>query len=148
MEPHYHLELSSYNLDWYKALTSATMGLKDIEEQITKEIARLNNIKPIHFKNPEKLNGKYESRGDSLEVMFIGRELSIAEDNWTWLVKELKYSNREHTLSILKYPKLDGYATMIKNAYGQKETKEIRRENLDSIEWMRNELVSLTNLPF
>jgi hypothetical protein len=80
--------------------------------------------------------------------MFIGRELSLSEDNWTWLVKELKHTNREHTLSILKYPKLDGYATMIKNAYGQKETKEIRRENLDSIEWMRSELVSLTNLPF
>ena len=124
------------------------MGLKDIEEQITKEIARLNNIKPIHFKNPEKLNGKYEYLGDSLEVMFIGRELSLSEDNWTWLVKELKHTNREHTLSILKYPKLDGYATMIKNAYGQKETYEIRRENLDSIEWIRNELVSLINLPF
>jgi hypothetical protein len=145
MEPKYQLDL---DWDLYKSLTLATMGLKDIENQITKEIARLNNIKPIHFKNPEKLNGKYESHGDSLEVMFIGRELSIAEDNWTWLVKELKYSNREHTLSILKYPKLDGYATMIKNAYGQKETKEIRRENLDSIEWMRSELVSLTNLPF
>jgi hypothetical protein len=137
-----------FDLDWYRALTSATMGLKDIEEQITKEIARLNNIKPIHFKNPEKLNGRYEYLGDSLEVMFIGRELSLSEDNWTWLVKELKHTNREHTLSILKYPKLDGYATMIKNAYGQKETKEIRRENLDSIEWMRSELVSLTNLPF
>ncbi len=37
---------------------------------------------------------------------------------------------------------------MIKNAYGQKETKEIQRENLDSIEWMRSELVSLTDLPF
>jgi hypothetical protein len=145
MEPKYQLD---WEWDLYKSLTSATMGLKDIEEQIVKEIARLNNIKPIHFKNPEKLNGRYEYEGNSLEVMFIGRELSLSEDNWTWLVKELKYSNREHTLSILKYPKLDGYATMIKNAYGQKETKEIRRENLDSIEWMRSELVSLTNLPF
>ena len=145
MEPKYQLD---WEWDLYKSLTSATMGLKDIEEQIAKEIARLNNIKPIHFKNPEKLNGKYEYKGNSLEVMFIGRELSLSEDNWTWLVKELKYSNREHTLSILKYPKLDGYATMIKNAYGQKETKEIQRENLDSIEWMRSELVSLTDLPF
>jgi len=145
MEPKYQLDL---DWDLYKSLTLATMGLKDIENQITKEIARLNNIKPIHFKNPEKLNGKYESQGDSLEVMFIGRELSIAEDNWTWLVKELKYSNREHTLSILKYPKLDGYATMIKNSYGQKTESEINRTNLNRIDFMIEQMQSLTDLPF
>jgi hypothetical protein len=145
MEPKYQLD---WEWDLYKSLTSATMGLKDIEEQIAKEIARLNNIKPIHFKNPEKLNGRYEYDGNSFEVMFIGRELSIAEDNWTWLVKELKYSNREHTFSILKYPKLDGYATMIKNAYGHKTELEILRSNLDNIEWMRNELLTLADLPF
>ncbi len=59
--------------DWYKALTSATMGLKDIEEQITKEIARLNNIKPIHFKNPEKLNGKYECIYQKSQSIFCCR---------------------------------------------------------------------------
>ena len=103
----------------YKYLIEAGMDINNIQEQITKEIARLNDIKPIHFKNPEKLNGIVHNRGEALEVTFIGRELSLKEDNWTWIVKEPK-SNYEHTLSILKYPKHNGYATMIKNSYGQK----------------------------
>ena len=90
----------------YQSLIEAGMDVKNIQEQITKEIARLNEIKPIHFKNPEKLNGKISKNGMVLEVTFIGRELSLAEDNWTWVVKDSK-SNYEHTLSILKYPKLN-----------------------------------------
>jgi hypothetical protein len=144
MEPKYQLD---WEWDLYKSLTSATMGLKDIQEQITKEIARLNEIKPIHFKNPEKLNGKISKNGEVLEVTFIGRELSLAEDNWTWIVKEPK-SKYEHTLSILKYPKLNGYATMIKNSYGQKTESEINRSNLDKMEFMVEQLQSLTDLPF
>jgi len=131
----------------YQSLIEAGMDVKNIQEQITKEIARLNEIKPIHFKNPEKLNGKISKNGEVLEVTFIGRELSLAEDNWTWIVKEPK-SNYEHTLSILKYPKLNGYATMIKNSYGQKTESEINRSNLDKMEFMVEQLQSLTDLPF
>ena len=132
----------------YQSLIEAGMDVKNIQEQITKEIARLNEIKPIHFKNPEKLNGKGISKnGEVLEVTFIGRELSLAEDNWTWIVKEPK-SKYEHTLSILKYPKLNGYATMIKNSYGQKTESEINRSNLDKMEFMVEQLQSLTDLPF
>jgi hypothetical protein len=131
----------------YQSLIEAGMDVKNIQEQITKEIARLNEIKPIHFKNPEKLNGKISKNGEVLEVTFIGRELSLAEDNWTWIVKEPK-SKYEHTLSILKYPKLNGYATMIKNSYGQKTESEINRSNLDKMEFMVEQLQSLTDLPF
>ena len=131
----------------YTSLIEAGVDVKNIQEQITKEIARLNEIKPIHFKNPEKLNGKITKNGEVLEVTFIGRELSLAEDNWTWIVKEPK-SNYEHTLSILKYPKLNGYATMIKNSYGQKTESEINRSNLDKMEFMVEQLQSLTDLPF
>lgn len=131
----------------YKSLIEAGMDVKNIQDQITKEIARLNEIKPIHFKNPEKLNGKISKNSEVLEVTFIGRELSLAEDNWTWIVKEPK-SNYEHTLSILKYPKLNGYATMIKNSYGQKTESEINRSNLDKMEFMVEQLQSLTDLPF
>jgi hypothetical protein len=131
----------------YQSLIEAGMDVKNIQEQITKEIARLNEIKPIHFKNPEKLNGKISKNGEVLEVTFIGRELSLAEDNWTWIVKEPK-SNYEHTLSILKYPKLNGYATMIKNSYGQKTQSEINRSNLDKMNFMVEQLQSLTDLPF
>jgi hypothetical protein len=131
----------------YTSLIEAGVDVKNIQEQITKEIARLNEIKPIHFKNPEKLNGKISKNGEVLEVTFIGRELSLAEDNWTWIVKEPK-SNYEHTLSILKYPKLNGYATMIKNSYGQKTESEINRSNLDKMEFMVEQLQSLTDLPF
>jgi hypothetical protein len=131
----------------YQSLIEAGVDVKNIQEQITKEIARLNEIKPIHFKNPEKLNGKISKNSEVLEVTFIGRELSLAEDNWTWIVKEPK-SNYEHTLSILKYPKLNGYATMIKNSYGQKTESEINRSNLDKMEFMVEQLQSLTDLPF
>jgi hypothetical protein len=148
MEPKYYLDLNSYNLDWYKALTSATMGLKDIEEQITKEIARLNNIKPIHFKNPEKLNGRYEHAGHSLIITFIGRDLSNSEDNWTWIVDDINYTNADLKLSILKYPKLDGYATMIKTSYGQKTEQQIKKTDLENIDWMKTELLTLVDLPF
>ena len=131
----------------YKSLIEAGMDVKNIQEQITKEIARLNDIKPIHFKNPEKLNGIVHNRGEALEVTFIGRELSLKEDNWTWIVKEPK-SNYEHTLSILKYPKHNGYATMIKNSYGQKTETEINRRDLDKMDFMIQQLCSLTDLPF
>lgn len=131
----------------YKYLIEAGMDINNIQEQITKEIARLNDIKPIHFKNPEKLNGIVHNRGEALEVTFIGRELSLKEDNWTWIVKEPK-SNYEHTLSILKYPKHNGYATMIKNSYGQKTETEINRRDLDKMDFMVEQLQSLTDLPF
>ncbi len=131
----------------YKSLIEAGMDVKNIQDQITKEIARLNEIKPIHFKNPEKLNGIVHNRGEALEVTFIGRELSLKEDNWTWIVKDAK-SNYEHTLSILKYPKLNGYATMIKNSYGQKTEAEINRSDLDKMDFMIQQLCSLTDLPF
>ncbi len=131
----------------YKSLIEAGMDVKNIQEQITKEIARLNDIKPIHFKNPEKLNGIVHNRGEALEVTFIGRELSLKEDNWTWIVKDAK-SNYEHTLSILKYPKHNGYATMIKNSYGQKTEAEINRRDLDKMDFMIQQLCSLTDLPF
>jgi hypothetical protein len=131
----------------YKSLIEAGMDVKNIQDQITKEIARLNDIKPIHFKNPEKLNGIVHNRGEAIEVTFIGRELSLKEDNWTWIVKEPK-SNYEHTLSILKYPKHNGYATMIKNSYGQKTETEINRRDLDKMDFMIQQLCSLTDLPF
>jgi hypothetical protein len=131
----------------YTSLIEAGVDVKNIQEQITKEIARLNEIKPIHFKNPEKLNGKISKNSEVLEVTFIGRELSLAEDNWTWIVKEPK-SNYEHTLSILKYPKLNGYATMIKNSYGKKTEEEIIRSNLNNMDFMIDKMYSLTDLPF
>ena len=131
----------------YKYLIEAGMDINSIQEQITKEIARLNDIKPIHFKNPEKLNGIVHNRGEAIEITFIGRELSLKEDNWTWIVKEPK-SNFEHTLSILKYPKHNGYATMIKNSYGQKTETEINRRDLDKMDFMIQQLCSLTDLPF
>ena len=146
MEPKDMLDIGLLD-NFYKLYGSASLNLNNIQEQITKEIARLNDIKPIHFKNPEKLNGIVHNRGEAIEVTFIGRELSLKEDNWTWIVKEPK-SNYEHTLSILKYPKLNGYATMIKNSYGQKTETEINRRDLDKMDFMIQQLCSLTDLPF
>ncbi len=135
-------------IDYFKTLSFSMTSIKDLEEQITREMARLNNIKPIHFKNPEKLNGRYEHAGHSLIITFIGRDLSMSEDNWTWIVDDINYTNADLKLSILKYPKLDGYATMIKTSYGQKTEQEIKKTNLENIEWVKKELLTLVDLPF
>lgn len=135
-------------IDYFKTLSFSMTAFKDLEEQITREMARLNNIKPIHFKNPEKLNGRYEHDGHSLVITFIGRDLSMSEDNWTWIVDDINYTNADLKLSILKYPKLDGYATMIKTSYGQKTEQQIKKTDLENIEWMKKELLNLVDLPF
>lgn len=130
------------------AIRSTNATIDSLYNDLDSQIANLNGIKPIHFKTPEKLNGRYERNGESLEVMFIGRDLSLAKDNWTWLVKELNSSNREHKLSILKYPTKTGYATIVKNAYGLESEQDILINTLYNIEWMRRELVTLIDLPF
>jgi hypothetical protein len=115
----------------------------DLDEQISK----MNGLNPIVFKNPEKLNGKVEMRGKAYEVTFIGRNLSVKENNWTWVLTETE-ANIEHTLSVLKYPKTDGYATIVTNSYGQIKTIEVLRNNLDDKQFILNKLLSLTELPF
>jgi hypothetical protein len=135
--------------DLYKIFGLANMEFKDIEEQITKEMAKMNEIKPIHFNNPEKLNGIYQHNGNTFKVTFIGRELKLQHDNWTWTVTDVKYPNRvANTLSILKYPKLNGYATMIRYSYGQETQEEIKRDKLNDIEFLKSQLLTLADLPF
>jgi len=109
--------------------------------------ANMNGLNPIVFKNPEKLNGKIEIRGKAYEVTFIGRNLSVKESNWTWVLTQID-ANIEHTLSVLKYPQTDGYATIITNSYGQVSKSEVLRNNLDNMQFLLNQLVSLTELPF
>jgi hypothetical protein len=109
--------------------------------------AKMNGLNPIVFKNPEKLNGKIEIRGKAYEVTFIGRNLSVKESNWTWVLTEIE-ANIEHTLSVLKYPQTDGYATIITNSYGQVSKSEVLRNNLDDKQFILNKLLSLTELPF
>jgi hypothetical protein len=110
--------------------------------------AKMNGLNPIVFKNPEKLNGKIEIRGKAYEVTFIGRNLSVKESNWTWVLTEIDANDIEHTLSVLKYPQTDGYATIITNSYGQVLKSEVLRNNLDDKQFILNKLLSLTELPF
>ena len=72
---------------------------------------------------------------------------TLKENNWTWVLTETE-ANIEHTLSVLKYPQTDGYATIITNSYGQIKTTEVLRNNLDNNQFILNQLVSLTELPF
>lgn len=127
---------------------STNPTIKHLYDSINEQMTKLNNTKPIHFKNPEKLNGKCQIRGESYEITFIGRDLSVNEDNWTWILSETNRAWAEHKLTIMKYPKLDGYATMIKVGYGHATTEEINRRDLDDIQFMMNQFVSLTDIPF
>lgn len=121
--------------------------IDSLYDDLDEQMAKMKGLKPILFKNPEKLNAQMEIRGKSYEVTFIGRDLSVKENNWTWVLSE-KNTTYEFTLSVLKYPKIDGYATIITNSYGKIKTTEVLRNNLDNKQFIINQLVSLTELPF
>ena len=141
-----------YQLDTnvYQTFISSSLKLREIHSDLEKEIEYLkNDIKPIHFKNPEKLNGRYEYNGDSYEITFIGRYLSISDDNWTWQLKGIT-NKMEHLLSVLKHPQTKGYATIIKypNWTSTNARHEIILNSLYDKNYIVNELLSATNVPF
>lgn len=129
------------------AIHSTNAIIDSLYDDLDEQMAKMNGLNPIVFKNPEKLNGKVEFRGWSYEVTFIGRNLSLKENNWTWVLTK-KDADIEHTLSVLKYPQTDGYATIITNSYGQVSKSEVLRNNLDNKQFILNKLLSLTELPF
>jgi hypothetical protein len=145
--------LEGYN--WQDVLWRAMQSIKSTNNTIDSlyadldaQIAKMNGIKPIQFKNPEKLNGKVDSKGQSYEIQFVGRSLTLKEDNWTWEIRGIKSGAPENTLSILKYPKREGYATMITDSYGQTKTTEVILDSLYNMNFMVQQLISLTELPF
>lgn len=129
------------------AIHSTNAIIDSLYDDLDEQVAKMNGLNPIVFKNPEKLNGKIELRGKAYEVTFIGRNLSVKENNWTWVLTETD-TDIEHTLSVLKYPQTDGYATIITNSYGQVSKSEVLRNNLDNKQFILNKLLSLTELPF
>lgn len=138
-------------LKWHDIVLKAQStnpAIQYLYDSINEQMAKLNDTKPIYFKNPEKLNGDCQIRGESFEIIFIGRDLYLNEDNWTWILTEKLRPLADHKLTILKYPKLDGYATMIKTGYGQKTTEEIHRKDLNDFNFIMNQFVSLTYIPF
>jgi len=148
--------LEGYN--WQDVLWRAMQSIKSTNNTIDSlyadldaQIAKMNGIKPIQFKNPEKLNGKVDSKGQSFEIQFVGRSLTLKEDNWTWEIRGIKNGapyGFENTLSILKYPKREGYATMITDSYGQTKTTEVILDSLYNMSFVVQQLISLTELPF
>jgi len=143
-------ELSWQDLLWrsMNAIRSTNATIDSLYDDLDEQMAKMNGLNPIVFKNPEKLNGKIDMRGKSYEVTFIGRNLSVKENNWTWVLTEINANNIEHTLSVLKYPKTDGYATIVTNSYGQVSKSEVLRNNLDNKQFILNQLLALTELPF
>lgn len=133
----------------YQYLMEAGLDAKNVHDQILKEIARLNDIKPIYFTNPEKLNGSLFSADnrETYKVTFVGRDLSIKADNWTWHVESLGKAF-EHKLTILKYPEKNGYATVIKTSYGVSQQFEISRDKLNDLNWMIEQIKTIGELPF
>ena len=133
------------------AMRSTNNTIDSLYADLDAQIAKMNGIKPIQFKNPEKLNGKIDSKSQSFEIQFVGRSLTLKEDNWTWEIRGIKNGapyGFENTLSILKYPKREGYATMITDSYGQTKTTEVILDSLYNMNFMVQQLISLTELPF
>lgn len=129
------------------AIRSTNATIDSLYDDLDEQLAKMKGLNPIVFKNPEKLNGKVEMRGKGYEITFIGRNLSVKENNWTWILTEAN-ANIEHTLSVLKYPQTDGYATIITNSYGQVSKSEVLRNSLDNKQFILNKLLALTELPF
>lgn len=150
METKDELEIENWqDVIWrsMNAIHSTNATIDSLYDDLDEQMAKMKGLNPIVFKNPEKLNGKVELRGKAYEVTFIGRNLSVKENNWTWVLTETD-ANIEHTLSVLKYPQTDGYATIITNSYGQVSKSEVLRNNLDNKQFILNKLLSLTELPF
>ena len=123
----------------------------DLKLQIEKELLKVDGRKQIHFANPEKLSGKIEHKGATYEIVYIGRDLSLAEDNFTWICRPIKNVLNEAQLTVFKNPIKDGEIKLhMKSIFETKPEASIKREFLNQPTWIRTKLLELADpaLPF
>lgn len=130
---------------------AAVDAARELQNQIDKELLKVSNLKQIHFSNPTKINGKYESNGFSFEIVYLGRDLGLDEDNFTWLCRQKDNPSNEAQLTVFKNPIKNGEVKLhMKSIYETKPPATIRREFLNEPTWIRTKLLELANpnLPF
>lgn len=132
-------------------LAQSVRSSKELKDIIDSQMLKLYNQKQLSFANPNKLNGKIEYKGRLYEIVYVGRELALPEDNFTWECRISTNLNRTATLSILKNPLETGDIDVsMKSIYDKKENMHIKRELLNNPNWIREKLLELANpdLPF
>ena len=125
---------------------------KDLMDEINKQVLKVNNLKQIKFANPEKLNTKFEYQGHSYEIVFVGRELALEEDNYSWVIYDKRDSKRAQAqLSVYKNPpSANSVKIHTTSRFGHKEDVFISKTDLNTPEWIQNRLIDLMDeaLPF
>lgn len=104
----------------------------------------------IKFKNPEKINGDYDKLGYSYTITYIGRDLSLEGDNYTWQINSKMNPNAISKLSVFKYQDISikGIDVLVKTMYSTQK-KLIDRKLFDNPQWIINTLIeSVEELPF
>lgn len=105
---------------------------------------------PIKFKNPEKINGNYDKLGYSYTITYIGRDLALEGDNYTWQINSKMNPNAISKLSVFKYQEIGikGVDVLLKTIYST-EKKLIDRNLFNNPQWIINTLIeSVEELPF
>ena len=128
----------------------STMELID---EINKEVLKVNDLKQIKFANPEKLSSKFDYKGNSYEIIFVGRELILEEDNYSWIIYEYRNAGKgpRAQLSVYKNPPSNNSVKIhTTSKFGFKNEFKIAKSDLATPEWIYNKLIELMDdsLPF
>ena len=127
-------------------LAQSVRSSKELKDIIDSQMLKLYNQKQLSFTNPSKLNEKIEYKGRLYEIVYVGRELALAEDNFTWECRISTNLYHTATLSIFKNPLETGDINVsMKSIYDKKENMHIKRELLNNPNWIREKLLELAN---
>ncbi len=125
---------------------------KELMDEINKQVLKVNNLKQIKFANPEKLSSKFEYQGKSYEIIFVGRELALEEDNYSWIIYDRSRKGGPRAqLSVYKNPPSNHSVRILTTSmFGFKKDLRIAKSDLNTPEWIYNKLIELMDeaLPF
>ena len=130
------------------AMKSTNDTINSLYDMINLEYSKVNGMKPLHFSSPEKLNGEWRNSGQRGKITFIGRDLGLNADNWSWVISDVNLKT-EHILSVYKNPESNGVYLIRKKCYGIETQMKVSRDFFDNPENIKKELISMVeSLPF
>lgn len=138
-------------IDTLKIMGDIINSLKQFEptELDWKDVVLKELYNRIKFKNPEKINGSYLKHGYEYNIVYIGRDLALDGDNYTWQIVANPSKNIAK-LSVFKYQDvgIKGIDVLVKTPYSAQK-KLIDRKLFDNPQWIIDTLIeSVDELPF